>query len=71
MAGPFPAAMSCISLPKSEPQSVDWDDGGIGWTSIVRGIRIYALRQPQDEALELLQWADFLEGVSRLEGEDV
>ena len=47
------------------------DDGEIGWTSIVRGIRIYALRQPQDEALELLQWADFLEGVSRLEGEDV
>ena len=62
--------MSCVSLPKLEAESTAPDDREIGWNSIIRGIRIYAVHQPHDVAIDLFQWADFLEGVAEIEARD-
>jgi len=40
------------------------------WASIISGIRRYALSQTSAEAGCLNEWADLLEGVRQLRGED-
>jgi len=59
--------MSCISLPTSAAEPEQPEATGLSWTSVVRGIRICAVRQPPEIALDLLQWADFVDGMARLQ----
>ena len=40
------------------------------WASIISGIRRYALSQPSTEAVSLNEWADLLEGIRQMRGED-
>jgi hypothetical protein len=56
--------MSCISLPKSREADDEADWADVSWPALVQGIRVYAVRQPPQVASDLLQWADFVDGVA-------
>ena len=64
--------MSCISLRKDQGESLDEAQPAlpVRWTSLVRGIRMHAVQQPPEIALDLLQWAEFVEGLAQLHPDD-
>jgi len=59
--------MSCISLPTRAAEPDQSEATTVSWTSVVRGIRICAIRRPPEIALDLLQWADFVDGMAKLQ----
>jgi len=64
--------MSCISLRKDQGESLDEAQPAlpVRWVSVVRGIRMHAVQQSPEIALELLQWAEFVEGLAQLHPDD-
>jgi hypothetical protein len=66
------AEMSCISLPSfAADREAQPEATGPCWAAVVRGIRIHAVRQPPEIALELLQWADFVDGMAKLQEREI
>ena len=64
--------MSCISLRKDQGESLDEARPAlpVRWVSVVRGIRMHAVQQRPEIAFELLQWAEFVEGLAQLHPDD-
>jgi hypothetical protein len=59
--------MSCVALPKFVEKDVASAD--LSWEAIVESIRAHASRQTPELASELVEWADFVAGLSELQGE--